>query len=132
MTNTNEHECWFESDAYKDLEKKWADKIRERAKSFYHFIIFEFEDLEEEANGEIDIFQLGVDVFNLESKDIENDHINKLFKRSLDNGTYFYYHEFFSRFGLKVAEVQTSRKKERTFIVYGVNGTELLSPKKNN
>jgi len=130
MTNTND--CWFESDAYKVLEKKWADKIRERAKSFYYFILYEFEDLEEEANGEIDIFGLGVEVFNLESKNIENEYINELFKRSLDNGSYFYYHEFFSRFGLKVAEVQTSRKKERNFIVYGVNGTELLSPKKTN
>lgn len=125
MTNTNE--CYFESDAYKQKENYFLEKIK-NSTSYFDFIRIFFEDLEEEAKGEVDIFMLGIEAFNLESEEIEQKDLLDLLI-NLDSIETFC---LLSRYGLSVTAIYhpTAEGGEIFYIVNGVNGYEILRKKK--
>jgi len=119
---------YFDSEEYKKKENYYLEKIK-KSTTYSAFLKEDFEDLEEEANGEVDIFMLGIEAFNLESVEIEQEDLLDLLtsKRQLESFS------LLNRYGLSVTSVYNSTKKgtEMFYIVKGVNGYEILRNKKN-
>lgn len=121
---------YFDSAEYKKKENYFLEKIK-KSTDYSNFISNAFEDLEEEAKGEVDIFMLGIEAFNLESVEIEEkdllDLIDLLGRKSWLLST-----SLLNRYGLSVTLVAPCGTDTKKFyIVNGVNGYEILREKKN-
>ena len=118
---------YFDSEEYKQKESFFLEKIK-KSTDYSDFIREAFEDLEQEADGEVDIFMLGIEAFNLVSEEIEQKDLLNL----LINTRHLESFCLLNRYGLSVTSVYNCIYKDtkRFYIVNGVNGYEILRKKK--
>lgn len=117
---------YFDSEEYKQKESFFLEKIK-KSIDYTNFIKNAFEDLEEEAEGTVDIFMLGIEAFNLESEEIEQEDLLDLLMNKRHYGSFL----LLSRYGLSITLVFNNTLTEIFYIVNGVNGFEILRKKKN-
>ena len=121
---------YFDSEEYKKKENYYLEKIK-KSTTYSAFIKDAFEDLEEEANGTVDIFMLGIEAFNLESVEIEEKDLLDLLNL-LSSKSQLLCISLLTRYGLSVTSVDPLNAQDTEFyIVNGVNGYEILREKKN-
>ena len=123
---------YFDSAEYAKKENYFLEKIK-KSTNYSNFIRDAFEDLEEEADGSVDIFMLGIEAFNLESVEIEQKDLLDLLDL-LGSKTQLLSISLLNRYGLSVTSVDplSAIDTEKFYIVYGVNGYEILREKKTN
>lgn len=115
---------YFDSEEYKQKESFFLEKIK-KSIDYTNFIKNAFEDLEEEAKGEVDIFMLGIEAFNLVSEEIEQEDLLDLLMNERYGSLLL-----LSRYGLSITLVFNNTLTEIFYIVNGVNGYEILRKKK--
>lgn len=123
---------YFDSEEYKQKESFFLEKIK-KSTNYSNFIRDAFEDLEEEADGSVDIFMLGIEAFNLESVEIEQKDLLVLLDL-LGSMTQLLSISLLNRYGLSVTSVVplSAIDTKKFYIVNGVNGYEILREKKTN
>lgn len=123
---------YFHSEEYKQKENYFLEKIK-KSTNYSNFIRDAFEDLEEEADGSVDIFMLGIEAFNLESVEIEQKDLLVLLDL-LGSMTQLLSISLLNRYGLSVTSVVplSAIDTKKFYIVNGVNGYEILREKKTN
>lgn len=121
---------YFDSAEYAKKENYFLEKIK-KSTNYSNFIRDAFEDLEEEADGSVDIFMLGIEAFNLESVEIEQKDLLDLLNL-LSSKSQLLSISLLNRYGLSVTSVDPLNAEDKEFyIVNGVNGYEILREKKN-
>lgn len=123
---------YFDSAEYIKKENYFLEKIK-KSTNYSNFIRDAFEDLEEEADGSVDIFMLGIEAFNLESVEIEQKDLLVLLDL-LGSITQLLSISLLNRYGLSVTSVVplSAIDTKKFYIVNGVNGYEILREKKTN
>ena len=123
---------YFDSAEYAKKENYFLEKIK-KSTNYSNFIRDAFEDLEEEADGSVDIFMLGIEAFNLESVEIEQKDLLDLLDL-LGSKTQLLSISLLNRYGLSVTSVVplSAIDTKKFYIVNGVNGYEILREKKTN
>ena len=122
---------YFDTAEYKKKENYFLEKIK-KSTTYSAFIKDAFEDLEEEANGTVDIFMLGIEAFNLESVEIEEKDLLDLLNL-LTSKSQLLCISLLTRYDLSVTSVDPLNAEDKEFyIVNGVNGYEILRDKKTN
>lgn len=123
---------YFDSAEYIKKENYFLEKIK-KSTNYSNFIRDAFEDLEEEADGSVDIFMLGIEAFNLESVEIEQKDLLVLLDL-LGSMTQLLSISLLNRYGLSVTSVVplSAIDTKKFYIVNGVNGYEILREKKTN
>lgn len=122
---------YFDSAEYKKKENYFLEKIK-KSTTYSAFIKDAFEDLEEEANGTVDIFMLGIEAFNLESVEIDcTVCFEKNLLKLLITTPRLESICLLKRFGLSVTSVYSTSYCHKIifYIVKGVNGYEILKKK---
>ncbi len=120
-----------------DYEKKVAIRIAKKAGNYGSFLEYHLEEFEELVDGQCDVFQLAKEVFEIESIVDDYENLEGFLQNILNTGWAEFHKPLVNRYGLKISKCVIRNAESLAgwgqgidqfvcYVVWGVNGTEIL------